>query len=322
MAGGAEGRARTAFSETLVEQLVGKDLEQIKPLKTLDEGVAGYIFELHAVRPPPDAKLETDQEDDIRSSLVELLKASLYPLPKEKPRVAHSSTSPHEALQLILDPGIDLYDAYWAQRAANIGIALDFRFPVTIDEGNGLRSCGHTRRRGNGKYDLGHNLFSTKYAHDHSSLASSLLDSNSAAQYSTVAGTVTCPCAACSPLARSSYVVHSEFEKQNPAATGTIGEMASPYTRSYIHHLLHTHEMSSHSLLVMHNLAVVDAFFAGVRDVLARGSGERSFAEELDLFTATYDEPPELLHEAESEWARVESERGKGRLAREKEKRA
>jgi len=35
---------------------------------------------------------------------------------------------------------------------------------------------------------------------------------------------------------------------------------------------IHTHEMSSHALLVMNNLSVVEAFFEGVREVLD-GSG-------------------------------------------------
>ncbi|KAG2021374.1 hypothetical protein CC2G_006619 [Coprinopsis cinerea AmutBmut pab1-1] len=38
-----------------------------------------------------------------------------------------------------------------------------------------------------------------------------------------------------------------------------------PHTRAYIHHLLHTHEMSAHALLVSHNLAVVEAFLRGIR---------------------------------------------------------
>jgi hypothetical protein len=39
------------------------------------------------------------------------------------------------------------------------------------------------------------------------------------------------------------------------------------YTRAYVHHLLHTYEMFAHALLALHNLAILDAFFAGMRRV-------------------------------------------------------
>jgi len=60
-----------------------------------------------------------------------------------------------------------------------------------------------------------------------------------------------------------------------------------PYTRAYVHHLLHTHEMSAHTLLALHNLAVLDTFFAGVRRVLSE-QPER-FSEEITRFGKTYD---------------------------------
>ena len=38
--------ARKAFSESLKETLYGKELDAIRPFKCLDEGVAGYAFDL------------------------------------------------------------------------------------------------------------------------------------------------------------------------------------------------------------------------------------------------------------------------------------
>lgn len=73
----------------------------------------------------------------------------------------------------------------------------------------------------------------------------------------------------------------------------------------------------------MHNLSVMDAFFSGIRQILHRSHEEKDlelFDREVDRFVKTYAEPQTLFAEAEKEWARVESERGKGRLAREKEK--
>lgn len=329
MAGGAEPRAREAFSHALVEQLFGKDLQQVEPLKTLDEGIAGYVFELKTVRPESTERslpLDVDRVGDFKDGtssdqLAQLMKASLGPLPLGKPRIAYSSISPHEVLQLVRDVGIDLFDAHWAQRAADIGVALDFCFPVTQknEQSADKQSCPLPLRRSNGKYDLGHNLFSTKYASDHTRLASSLLDSASATQNNSHEALV-CPCAACSPVPPSSHIVHSDYENQNHTFNASVETKESPYMRSYIHHLLHTHEMSSHSLLMMHNLSAMDAFFTGIRHILAQPTAAQSFSDEVELFCATYNEPMELFREADMEWARVESERGKGRLAREKEK--
>ena len=94
-----------------------------------------------------------------------------------------------------------------------------------------------------------------------------------------------------------------------------------PFVRSYVHHLLHTHEMSSHSLLAMHNLTALSNFLAGVREVIARGGGEE-FEREVERFEATYDEDMAPWVEAEKMWLEVERARGKGRLAREREKQA
>jgi hypothetical protein len=83
--------------------------------------------------------------------------------------------------------------------------------------------------------------------------------------------------------------------------------------------------MSAHSLLVMHNLAVLDAFFAGVRSVLGDIHSDGSdvggnFAKEVERFVDNYDEELEVFDEARVRWREVEMARGKGRLAREREK--
>ena len=85
--------------------------------------------------------------------LTELLRASLDPLPADKLRIVNSPASPHEILRLIRDVGIDLIDAAWAQRAADIGIALDFHFPVPTPSSN---NCPPPRARDGGRRDLGH----------------------------------------------------------------------------------------------------------------------------------------------------------------------
>ena len=92
--------------------------------------------------------------------------------------------------------------------------------------------------------------------------------------------------------------------------------------------------MSAHTLLAMHNLTVLDRFFEGIREILgslasasplksatASGVAEiedgriQKWTEEVDRFCQMYDEMKSREY-----WRDVDRARGKGRLAREKEK--
>lgn len=320
MAGGASIPARAAFSHNLMETLYGKEAEAITPFKCLDEGVAGYTFDLVPLRlsleaaekgtmahneSTPAHQIEPDItiQSGIRTGqLIPLLQASLNSLPSNKMRVANSVRSPHEILRLIRSVGIDVFDAHWAQKAADIGISLDFRFPIT--------GKGEEQRR-YGRRDLGHNLYNIRYAHDFSSLANS---------FSGATSSDSCPCTACSPMVPSTRVSHAALDAESfPSVHNDSNSESKPsFTRAYVHHLLHTHEMSAHSLLVMHNLTVLDAFFAGVRSVLSQGNTK--FEQQLDAFIEEYDEELVVFDEARISWSEVEFARGKGRLAREKAK--
>ncbi len=329
MIGGTEERARVSFAEALVETLYGKDQEQVHPLRNLDEGVTGYVFELLPLLRGIRADLENqnhrshERGPDTSSTsssvkegeeLVRLIKASLSSLPKTKLRIAHSSSSPHQILRLIRDVGVDLFDAHWAHRAADIGVALDFRFPTLNPN---TSSAPPTQE--NGHIDLGHNLFSSAYANDHTRLASNFVTASDVVDTSTTTEEQhVCPCLACSPYSPASHLELSSTEDQ--AFIKAPQTLQPPYTKAYIHHLLHTHEMSSHSLLAMHNLYVMDAFFGGIRNVLRSPGGGAVFDEEAGRFCDTYDEGMNVFRESEGDWRTVELERGKGRLAREKEK--
>jgi queuine tRNA-ribosyltransferase len=76
--------------------------------------------------------------------------------------------------------------------------------------------------------------------------------------------------------------------------------------------------MSAHTLLALHNLAVLDTFFAGVRHVLS-GQPEQ-FSEEITRFEQTYDGKLGVFAESRKDWNEVTLARGKGRLLREREK--
>ncbi|KZP23473.1 hypothetical protein FIBSPDRAFT_1042913 [Athelia psychrophila] len=347
MAGGASIPARTAFAESLTEPLYGPDAALVQPLATLDQGVAGYTFDLvplrNALGSAAPLGLASAPDTPDTAALAPLLRASLAPLPATKLRLANSPASPHEILRLVRDVGVDVFDAAWAQGAADIGVALDFVFPVPVpvpDAGSGLPDTE------GGKIDLGHNLYDDRYASDFSRLADSLRAGNTNAQSTPTSTFIStslsgsdspaiCPCAACSPLPPTAHIAHSNLDALSfPPKTNADADADAalprqsclpPFSRAYIHHLLHTHEMSAHALLVMHNLAVLDAFFAGVRAVLRskpKSASSFGFAGEVERFVRRYEEGAGVFERARGMWAGVDRARGKGRLGRERAKNA
>jgi hypothetical protein len=317
MAGGTSPAARQAFSQSLLEPLFDKEAEAIKPLNSLDEGVAGYTFDLAPLHksiladPLPcdggtgtaknllmDAAdlFSTPPDPSATAQILSLIRTSLGPLSATKPRIVHSAGSPHEILALIRDVGVDLFDAHWAQRAADVGVALDFVFPAPMTAAVPPR-------------EIGHNLYDKRYSHDFSPFADALRSCTAAKPGDT---RPSCPCMACSPSRTSEPLKYSTVDEAPPLHT------AMPYTRAYVHHLLHTHEMSAHTLLALHNLAVLDTFFAGVRRLLSEQPEQ--YTEEITRFEQTYDGKLGVFAESRKDWNEVTLARGKGRLVREKEK--
>jgi len=198
------------------------------------------------------------------------------------------------------------------KKRLTLGSPLTLFFPVPVAE------VTHD------KIPLGHNLYDDKYANDFSRLADSLLAGNQHTQSISTPKShsqPTCPCAACSPLPPATHISHSSLDSHSfsPQATAACQEgYLPPLTRAYLHHLLNTHEMSAHALLVLHNLATLDAFFTGLRTVLV--SDATQFPREIEKFNARYDEEMQVFERAKSMWKGVDQARGKGRLAREREK--
>ncbi|KAF9069753.1 tRNA-guanine(15) transglycosylase-like protein [Rhodocollybia butyracea] len=309
MAGGASAPARSAFAESLVEGLQGKEAEAMRPLKCLDEGVAGYVVEMVPLRLSIQGFHDPSPNP---ATVTSLIQASLSSLSLSKPRLVTCTRGPHEIIRLVCDVGVDLFDTHWAQHAADVGVALDFHFPApktTVE------------------LELGHNLYDTKYERDFTSFTSHDLDSSTF-----------CPCPACSPSSvPSSEIIRHSFVDE-PGSNVSTSRNPS-YTKAFLHHLLHTHEMSAHSLLAMHNITVMDAFFAGIRQLISQDDLSL-FEAEVDRFFETYAEDTEtgdtgardernmlkddtqvnVFKAAEKAWKEVELLRGKGRLARENEK--
>lgn len=333
LAGGINPSARQAFSQALTETLFGPEADQVKPLKILDDAITGYTFDLVPLRKA--LKWDTEAE----KTLVHLIQASLEPLPSGKLRIANSVRGPQDVLQLISTTGVDLFDSQWSIYLATFGVALDFTFPIP----SSLTNHPPTRTRENGKTDIGHNLYDGRYATDFNRLSTLFLDGRSKSFIPASSGGVAkeqrwCPCVACSPVPPRTQLKHSKVDEHVPDPSVPL-EYHGAHTRAYVHHLLHTHEMSAHALLTTHNLSVVDQFFTDIRSVLERG-GVDGFREEVRKFRDWYDDdevvgpPTRDLNEADEveivggtigweakrDWMSVDKARGKGRLAREKEK--
>ncbi|KAF8980652.1 hypothetical protein BDQ17DRAFT_1263663, partial [Cyathus striatus] len=87
------------------------------------------------------------------------------------------------------------------------------------------------------------------------------------------------------------------------------------FMKAYIYHLLHTHEMNSHSLLAIHNLTVFDVLFTGMYGVLARGD-TGVWKVEIKHFEETYDVTLAVPCEERDNWKEVDLGEGKGLFAR------
>ncbi|KAH7104346.1 tRNA-guanine transglycosylase [Auriculariales sp. MPI-PUGE-AT-0066] len=318
MQGAASLPARSVWASTLrepMDELGGT---------TLEERIFGFVFDLAHLRQAIAEPVEEGATvvDVQREDAVALhLQSSLRNLRVDKIRVARTSRSPHEVLVLIREVGIDLFDSQWAQDAAQYGLALDFVFPAPATSRGSADSTNSTeqldpraaRQRPDDLHDLAHNLYDERYARDHTPFCATY---------------TSCTCIGCAPSAASGHIVHSSI---NDASTLTSPLPA--HKRSYVHHLLRTHEMSAHALLAAHNLVVLDAFFLGIRALLAQdletaqGTVETSgkdqhphptFAAEVERFMSYYDGTLRIMDEGKLDWRDVDLARGKGRLAREK----
>jgi queuine/archaeosine tRNA-ribosyltransferase len=282
LVGGESPEARSAFSRALLEPPDERERKLLEELANLDSGIFGYTIDLAPLR----LTLSTVGKS-IDEGVNDMIEASLKDLSANKPRLATSTISPFEVLRLV-DQGVDLFDVQWALNAAQWGVALDFSFPP--------RTSG----------SLGHNLYDPVYASQHSSLSISQ-----------------CPCAACSPTYTPQALDHSPYltallkTKVGPQEAAH-DESAHTRTRAYIHHLLQTHEIGAHVLLTMHNLSIADAFMAGIREELSKGLD--AFHQAMGMFLAAHDKLTawKVLEEGKQWWSKVDKERGKGRLKREK----
>jgi len=288
--GGCDPRAREEFSRSLTEKQDLIDTIRSGGLQRLDDGVFGYAVEM--VDLPTNVLRDTALEQDAApNAFTELLEASLTPLPSTKIRIVHTALSPHAILQLTLKFGFDLFDVPWATEAADLGIALDLQFPVK--EGN------------DESQPIGLNLFDERFGLDLLPLG----DADSAKE--------SWPCA---PTYEDDKILHSglDGEQWDDRPGKTSSTVGRPFTRAYIHHLLHTHEMSAYALLHLHNLAIMQAFFKGIRSQVLK-DGKEGFKKEVLRFHKKYELPERLFQGARARWKEVELARGKGRLKRERE---
>ncbi|KAK4242517.1 tRNA-guanine(15) transglycosylase-like protein [Achaetomium macrosporum] len=88
------------------------------------------------------------------------------------------------------------------------------------------------------------------------------------------------------PLATDLSLPHSATSL-TPLSLNCRCYACTSHHRAYIHHLLSAREMLGWTLLQIHNHAVVSAFFAGVRETLARG--QEAFEVAAEQFTQIYE---------------------------------
>ncbi|KAI6132553.1 hypothetical protein EDD16DRAFT_1699700 [Pisolithus croceorrhizus] len=188
-----------------------------------------------------------------------LLQVSLKQLPEGKPRLVTGVRSPHEMLKLIRDVGADILDADLAIAAANVGVALDFVFPLPSDQ----RPSEGGKRKG-----VGHNLYDHVYARQYGRLSDCLAGA-AESQSQFPAPPLICPCITCSPRSPTSHIHHSKVDVQSYEETDRNG-YGPPCSRGYLHPLV---QMSAHTMLMAHNLVVLDWILSGVRDLLLGGDG-------------------------------------------------
>ncbi|KAG8870388.1 hypothetical protein FRB97_009803 [Tulasnella sp. 331] len=304
MVGGIDDVARDDFATGLTEALEGANAMELKPLglETLEEGVSGFSFDLVPLK--KELLLTGADKNTITQTLINLVQISLKALPKGKPRLLTGANSPHEILHFVRI-GIDVFDAHFAQRAADWGIALDFRFPA--------RDPGEPSTK---KREIGVNLYGETYSMDFGRLAENFRGEALQDHDESVS---TCPCIACSPRFCSSPLLQSSMDRSCYESSTAF---APPFTRAYLHHLLHTHEMSAHAMLAAHNISVFSKFLTDLRNFIETLHEDvASFKREVQRFHECYiipDVHEGLFERAKGHWEDVNLTRGKGRLAREK----
>ncbi|KAG8925156.1 hypothetical protein FRC01_010612, partial [Tulasnella sp. 417] len=294
MAGLLDDVARGDFATGLLEALEGSEARKLG-FHTLNDGVAGYSLD---PAPPKRPQQTSPPESSPTSQLVDLPQTSLRPLPEGKPRLVTDCESPprHPPVNPIrVGPVRLLFRSAW-------GVALEFRFRAPPSQPDAAA------------VDIGVNLYDVEHDMVFERLAKSLRGGAEEED----ASLPVCPCIACTPKFSSTPILHSSLDESPAGEEGP----APPFMRGYIHHLLHTHEMTAHVLLAAHNLSVLSGFFADIRAFLAEASSapdaEERFNEEIRKFEQQYKRPDELMREAKVNWEEVNLARGKGRLAREK----
>ncbi|KAG9030967.1 hypothetical protein FRB95_003304 [Tulasnella sp. JGI-2019a] len=310
MAGGIDDVARDDFATGLMEALEGTDARELKPLglETLEEGVSGFSVDLVPLKHELAlTRSSSNTGHDTTQTLIDLVQISLKALPQGKPRLLTGVFSPHEILRFT-QIGFDMFDAHFAQRAADWGIALDFRFPCGT-KGKGDEETTHR--------EIGVNLYGEQYAMDFGRLAESFRGESSQDQGDEPIPI--CPCIACSPQFSSNPLLQSTPDTACHVPP-TSSSFAPFFTRAYLHHLLHTHEMSAHTMLAAHNLSILSKFLADIRQSIEK-EGENTFQSQVEHFHKYYRLPDAsggLFEGAKSRWEDVNLARGKGRLARER----
>ncbi|SCV71968.1 BQ2448_4662 [Microbotryum intermedium] len=118
LVGGQSLIGRSEFSNALLGDTPTRASQpaKVEPgQQPLDASIDGYVLTIDSTMP----------------DLQELCRASLEPLPSNKPRLALGVSGPHAILKTIQEIGLDVFVDEWSSHLSTVGVALDFSFPVT-----------------------------------------------------------------------------------------------------------------------------------------------------------------------------------------------
>ncbi|PPQ71522.1 hypothetical protein CVT25_014421 [Psilocybe cyanescens] len=209
---------RPRLSALLIELLFGLEAATVHTLRFEVNALTRKASSAFASAPPPPFLLQflwllkfnitnsnpPAQSQPTPTSITPHPLSSLFSLPAFKPRLLTVALSPHKILHHITHFGVDLSD-----RAADVGVASDFVFPVRDYVGGsgvvrdlGLKEC-EGEGEGERKLEIGHNLYAREYVLEFSPFA----DAFRAGKMKDEEGKdkehrrPICPCAACLPIA-------------------------------------------------------------------------------------------------------------------------
>eukprot|EP00887_Chlorella_sp_A99_P007224 scaffold2.g7224.t1 len=177
-----------------------------------------------------------------------VLEAAIAPLSPGLPRLASTVGAPEEVLEAVTQ-GVDLFDMAYVAEATAGGYAMSFPFPLK-DDSSSVPAGSDGGPAG---------------AAEHASAAGASGGGSGLAGRADGGG-------GCEDASKINLWGLAYREDGRPPVPGCACYTCRTHSRAYVHHLLHTHEMTAQVLLEVHNTHHYLAFFAAIRESIAAGA--------------------------------------------------